>query len=58
MLEEYPDVLTINETMEILGISRNLLYDLIHSGTLPAFRIGIKIWRIKKLDLISFLEKR
>ncbi len=58
MLEEYPDVLTINETMEILGISRNLLYDLIHSGMLPAFRIGIKIWRIKKLDLISFLDKR
>lgn len=58
MFEEYPDVLTVNETIEILGISRNLLYDLIHSGTLPAFRLGTKIWRIKKPDLIGFLEKR
>lgn len=58
MLEEYPEVLTINETMEILGISRNLLYQLIHSGVLPAFRLGSKIWRIKKVDLLKFLEKQ
>lgn len=40
MLEEYPDVLSINETMGILGISRNLLYNLIHTGVIPAMRIG------------------
>lgn len=56
MLEEYPDVLTINETIEILGVSRNLLYDLIHSGTLPAIRLGKKIWRINKPDLIAYLK--
>lgn len=55
MFEEYPDVLTINETTEILGVSRNLLYDLIHSGTIPAFQLGTKIWRIKKVDLIQFV---
>jgi len=57
MLEDYPDVLSINETIEILGISRNLLYDLIHSGTIPAFRLGEKIWRINKPVLISYLLK-
>lgn len=56
MLETYPDVLTINETIEILGISRNMLYDLIHSSTLPAYRLGKKIWRINKPDLILFLK--
>lgn len=55
MLEEYPDVLSINETMEILGISRNLLYNLIHTGAIPAMRIGKKLWRINKTDLITFL---
>lgn len=55
MLEEYPDVLSINETMEILGISRNLLYNLIHTGVIPAMRIGKKLWRINKTDLITFL---
>ena len=56
MLESYPDILTINETIEILGISRNMLYALIHSGTLPAYRLGKKIWRINKLDLVECLE--
>lgn len=58
MFEEYPDVLTINETIEILGVSRNLLYDLIHAGTIPAFRLGTKIWRIRKVDLIQFFESK
>lgn len=58
MLDDYPDVLTINETIEILGISRNLLYDLIHSGTIAALRVGEKIWRINKTDLIMFLSKK
>lgn len=57
MLENYPDVLNVNETIEILGISRNMLYDLIHSGTLPAFRLGRKIWRINKPDLILYLKQ-
>lgn len=56
MLETYPDVLTLNETLEILGISRNMLYDLIHSGTLPAYRLGKKIWRVNKPDLILYLK--
>lgn len=58
MLDTYPDVLTINETIEILGISRNMLYDLIHSDMLPAFRLGQKIWRINKSDLITYLKRQ
>ncbi len=56
MLENYPDVLTINEVLEILGISRNMLYDLIHSGYIPAYRLGKKIWRINKTELCLYLE--
>lgn len=58
MLNNYPDVLTINDTMEILGVSRNLLYDLIHNGMIPAYRLGEKVWRINKIDLIMFLNKK
>ena len=57
MLEEYPDVLSINETMEILGVSRNLLYNLIHTGAIPAIRIGKKLWRINKQALIKYIEE-
>lgn len=55
MLEDYPDVLTINETIEILGISRNMLYDLLKNGTIIGYRLGKKIWRINKSELLTYL---
>ncbi len=55
MLEEYPDILTPQEAMEILGIGKNLFYKLLNDGTIPAKRIGKKIWRIAKQDLIQYL---
>ncbi len=51
MLEEYPDILTPQEAMEILGIGKNLFYRLLNNGTIPAKRIGGKIWRITKKRL-------
>lgn len=57
MLEDYPDVLTPHEVMEILGIGRNLLYQLMQEGTIPAFRLGKKMWRVLKKDLIGYVER-
>ncbi len=56
MLEEYPDVLTPQEAMEILGIGKNLFYRLLNDGTVPAKKIGGKIWRIAKNDLIHYIQ--
>ena len=56
MLEEYPAVLNTKEVMEILDITKNLMYELIHSGTIRAIKIGKKQWRITKDDLITYLK--
>ena len=56
MLEEYPDVLNTKEVMEILDITKNLMYELIRSGTIRAIKIGKKQWRITKDDLITYLK--
>lgn len=56
MLEEYPDVLTPQEAMEILGIGKNLFYRLLKDGTIPAKRVGGKVWRIAKNDLIHYIQ--
>ena len=56
MVEEYPDILTVKEVMEVLGISRNTAYYLIQSGEMPAFKIGKKLWRIRKKDLADYLR--
>jgi len=53
MLEDYPDILTPKEVMEILGISKNLMYKMIQTGEIPAFKIGNKLWRIRKRDLME-----
>lgn len=56
MLEEYPDILTSQEAMEILGIGKNLFYRLLKDEVIPAKRIGGKVWRIAKKDLISYIS--
>ena len=57
MLEEYPDILTPpQEAMEILGIGKNLFYRLLNQGTIPAKRIGGKVWRIAKKDLVAYIS--
>lgn len=57
MLEEYPDILTPQEAMEILGIGKNLFYRLLKDGTIPAKRIGNKMWRITKENLKNYISQ-
>ena len=55
MLDEYPDVLTTREVMEVLAVSKDLLYKLIETDQIPAYRLGKKSWRINKTSLINHL---
>lgn len=56
MLEEYPDVLNTKEVMEVLDITKNLMYSLIHSNEIPAFRLGKRKWRVSKDKLIEYIK--
>jgi len=40
MFAEYPDVLSIKDLQKMLGISRQLAYDLINDGEIAALTIG------------------
>jgi len=51
-LEEYPDILTSQQAMEILSVGKNKLYRMLASGQLKAFRAG-REWRIRKIDLLK-----
>lgn len=55
MLDEYPDIMTIREAMDALGVSKSTIYELIRSQKIPAFRLGTKLWRIRKDDLLKYL---
>lgn len=58
MFDFYPDILTVNDVTEILGISKNMVYKLIKAKKLPAERLGSKLWRISKKELIKYFESK
>ena len=55
MLDNYGDILTSHEVLEILYIGKDLLYKLIREDTLPAYKVG-KLLRFKKSDVIELFE--
>lgn len=56
MLEDYRDVLTVDEACEALRIGYNTLYELLNSGKLKAFRNG-RVWRIPKEAVIEYIRE-
>ena len=56
-LDDLPVTLRVEELMPILGIGRNIAYELVRSGRLRSVRVGRQV-RIPKNALIEFLEGR
>lgn len=54
MLEEYADVLTVDEACEALRIGYNAIYELLKTGKLKAYRNG-RVWRIPKVAVKEFI---
>ena len=55
MFSEYPDILTVAETCEVLRIGNNAIYELLNSGALKAYRNG-RTWRIPKQSVIEYIR--
>ena len=54
--KDYPDVLTVQQTAELLSVCKNTIYKLIRNNELPCRRIGSAI-RIRKNDVIGFMRQ-
>lgn len=54
MFPEYPDIVTVQQLREMLGISRQLAYDLINDGELQAIKIG-NSFKIPKASVINYV---
>lgn len=52
-----PMVLTPLEIGDVLGLSRNRVYELMHSEDFPAFKIGKRLYRIRKDKFLAWLDK-
>lgn len=56
MFDNYPDILTVEETSEILRVGYNAVYSYLNSGKLKAYRNG-RVWRIPKQSVKDFVMK-
>lgn len=54
MLNQYDEIITIDELCDILMIGKNLAYRLLTEKRIKAFRIGKK-WRIPKSSVEQFI---
>ncbi len=54
MFSEYPDILTVDQLMELLHIGRNAAYGLLKSGEIKTMRIGRR-YIIPKRSIVSFI---
>lgn len=54
--KDYPDVLTVQQTAELLSVCKNTIYKLIHKNDLPCRRIGSAI-RIRKNDVLDYMRQ-
>lgn len=54
MLNQYDDIITIDELCEILMIGKNLAYRLLTDKKIKAFRIGKK-WKIPKSSVEKYI---
>lgn len=55
MLSDYPDILTTDEVCQLLKVSKNTIYKLIHSGQLKAKKV-MRHYRIPKSELLNFMN--
>lgn len=55
MLKEYPDVMTVKQVAEALGIGKNKAYELINLHIIGSIRVGQRIL-VPKQCLVDYLE--
>ena len=54
MFKDYPDVVTIKELQQMLGIGKNLAYELVNTNAIPHTKIGRRII-VTKTNVIKYL---
>ncbi|MDK2933927.1 MAG: hypothetical protein PWP27_1737 [Clostridiales bacterium] len=53
-MEGYNEIITVDELIEILFISRNYAYKLLNKGKIKVFRVG-RTWRTPRNSLDEFI---
>lgn len=55
LFKEYPDILTVPQVAQALGVGRKAVYDLVNNKILGAIRVGRKI-KVPKFSLEEYVK--
>ena len=55
MFKNYPDVVTVEQLQQMLGIGKNTAYTLIKQNIIKSIRIG-RVHKIPKVNIIKYLQ--
>lgn len=55
LFEDFPDVLTVHQIRQALGIGRPAVYKLLESNAIRCFKIG-NAYKIPKTELIKYIH--
>ena len=55
MLDQYDDMMSVQDLQEALHVGKNRAYELLRNGTVQAIRMG-KSWKVPKEAVIEFLR--
>lgn len=54
MFPDFPDIVSVSQLQEMLGVSRHLAYDLINDGSIRGLKIG-NAFKIPKVNVIEYV---
>ena len=57
MFNSYPDILSVKQLCEILGIGKNTAYSLLQRGEIKSIKIG-KVYKIPKKEIRKYINKQ
>lgn len=57
IFKNYPDIVTPEQVMEMLGIGKNTVYHLLNSGEIKSVRIG-KRHKIPRVYIIDYIQRK
>ena len=57
MLNEYSEILTVEDVMEILNIGKNAAYDLFRNEDIKCFRLKNR-WKVPKQAVIDYINEK
>lgn len=56
MFPDYPDIVTVKQLRDMLGVSRAIAYKLISDGEIQAVKIGTSL-KIQKVSVINYVTE-